>query len=201
VVITISNRYGSGAVAVAKRVAERLGYEYVDQQLPVAVAKRLKTSPQAVESAEVTARSMSERMLRALEFATPELRGAQDAETFDEACLREIQEAVREYAARDNAVILGRGANAILGRGRHMLRVFLYAPRDWRIDQIMEAHGVDQRTAAAEVDRVDRERADYMWQYYRVKWGEPENYDLGIDVAAAGHEAAAELIVRAVELR
>lgn len=195
--ITISNRYGCGAIAVAHLAAQRLGYEFVDEQLPVVVAKRLMTSPQAVESAENAGKSVSERMLRALEFGTPEVR-SQDAVNFDEECLREVQEAVREYAAHGNAVIIGRGANAILGRRPDVLRVFMHAPRDWRIGRISEGHGVDQKTAAAEVDRMDRARADYMRAYYGLDWGNSENYDLCIDVGALGIERAADIIVRAV---
>lgn len=199
--ITISNRYGSGAIAVAQLVAQRLDYEFVDEQLPVVVAKRLNTSPQAVESSEDVGKSVSERMLRALEFGTPELGGRQDAPDFDEDCLREIQEAVREYAAHGNAVIVGRGANAILGRRPGVLRVFMYAPREWRIRHIMEGHNVDERTAAAEVDRVDRSRTEYMQAYYGVKWLDHNNYDLALDTSVFGVEGCAEVIVRAVQAR
>jgi cytidylate kinase len=201
VLITISNRYGCGAIAVAQLAAQRLGYEFVDEQLPIAVAKRLNTSPQAVESAEDVGKSVSERMLRALEFGTPELRGRQIAPDFDEECLREIQEAVREYAAHGNVVIVGRGAHAILGRRPDLLRVFMYAPRDWRIRHIMEYHDVDEHTAAAEIDRVDRARAEYMQAYYGVKWLDDDNYDLALDTSVFGVEGSAEVIVRAVEAR
>ncbi len=199
-VITISNRYGCGAIAIAHLTAERLGYDYVDEQLPVVVAKRLMTSAAAVESAENTGKSMSERMLRALEFATPELR-AQPGASFDEECLREVQEAVREYAAHGNAVIVGRGANAILGRRPDVVRVFMHAPRDWRIRHIMEGHGVDEKMAAAEVDRIDRARAEYMRAYYGVDWPATENYDLCIDTSTYGAQASAAIIMSAVEAR
>jgi cytidylate kinase len=200
VVITVSNLYGSGAIAIAHLVAERLGYEYVDEQLPVVVAKRLQTSPSAVESAENTGKSMSERMLQALESGTPELRG-QSGATFDEECLREVQETVREYAAHGNAVIIGRGANAILGRRPDVLRVFMYAPRDWRVRHIMESHSVDEKTAAAEVDRIDRARTEYMRTYYGVTWNSPENYDLCLDTSDFGAEGCAQIIISAVEAR
>lgn len=199
-VITISNRYGCGAVAIAHLIADRLDYQYVDEQLPVVVAKRLMTSAVAVESAENAGKTMSERMLRALESGTPEVRG-QPAASFDEDVLREVQEAVREYASRGNAVIVGRGANAILGRRPDVLRVFMYAPRDWRIHHIMEGHRVDERTAAAEVDRIDRARTEYMRAYYGVTWNEPRNYDLCIDTSAFSQKACAEIVVRAVETR
>jgi cytidylate kinase len=196
VLITISNRYGCGAIAIAQRVARQLGYEYVDEQLPVVVAKRLRTSPQAVELAEDVGKSMSERMLRALESGTPEIR--LQTPTFDEELLREVQEAVREFASHGNAVIVGRGANAILGRRPDTLRVFMYAPRDWRLRHIMEGHGVDERTASAEIDRIDRARGEYMRAYYGVDWGDPQNYDLGIDTSTFGEERSAAIIVQAV---
>jgi cytidylate kinase len=200
VIVTISNRYGCGAVAIAHLAAERLGYEYVDEQLPVVVAKRLMTSASAVESAEDAAATMSERMLRALESGTPELRG-QPAVPFDEECLREVQEAVREYAAHGNAVIVGRGANAVLGRRSDVLRVFMHAPRDWRIHRVMEGHRVDEKTAAAEVDRIDRARAEYMRTYYALAWTDPENYELCIDTSALDPQACAQIIVTAVQHR
>lgn len=197
-VITISNRYGCGAIAIAHALAERLGYEYVDQQLPVVVAKRLNTSAQAVESAESAAvRSVSERMLRALQVATPELR-TEPTRSFERECLREVQEAVREYAAHGNAVIVGRAAGSILGRRPGVLRVFLYAPRDWRVHRIMEGHGVDERTASSEIDRIDGAREAYTRSFYGMKWGEPESYDLCIDTASFGIDGAAALIAQAV---
>lgn len=195
--ITISNRYGCGAVAIAHDVAQRLGYVYVDDQLPVVVAKRLKTSPQAVVSAENLGGSMSERMLRALESGTPELR-APEAVNFDRECVRQLQEAVREYAAHGNVVIVGRAANAILGRRPDLLRVFLHAPRDWRIRRIVEGHGVGEKAAAAEVDRIDRARGEYVRTYYGLHWGDPENYDISIDTSTFGPERSAALIIQAL---
>lgn len=199
-VVTISNRYGCGAIAIAHLVAQRLSYEYVDDQLPVVVAKRLMTSAAAVESAQDAGRTVSERMLLALESGTPELRG-QPRESFDEECLREVQEAVREYASHGNAVIVGRGANAILGRRPDVLRVFMHAPKDWRIHHIMEGHRVDEKAAAAEVERIDRARTEYMRVYYGLIWTDPANYDLCIDTSAFGPQGSAEIIVRAIETR
>jgi len=113
VVVTISNEYGSGGLAIAKRVADVLGYEYVDQQLPVVVAKRLRIPPEAVDASEDAQRSLGELLLTSLERATPELAQASATEPFDEELFRAVQDAVREYAARGSAVIVGRGASAI----------------------------------------------------------------------------------------
>lgn len=196
-VITISNQYGCGALTVVQLLGARLGYEVIDEQLPVVVAKRLQTSPQAVESAEDLGKSMSERMLRALESGTPEIAGAAGS-TFDEDCLREIQEAVRDYAARGRVIIVGRGANAILGGGREILRVYMHAPRDWRMRRLVEEHHVDERTALGEIDRIDRAREQYMRVYYGVQWRDAQNYDISLATSAFGLQRTAELIAAAV---
>ncbi len=128
-ILTISNEYGAGALEIATRVADALGYEYVDHQLPVVVAKRLHVTPEAVEANEEAERTLGERFLSSLERATPELAAASAAEPFDEELLRAVQDAVREYASHGNVVIVGRGASAILGPRSDVLRVFIYAPR------------------------------------------------------------------------
>lgn len=198
-IVTISNRYGSGALAAAQTAARILGYEYVDEQLPVVVAKRLHTSPEEVDREEERGTTMSERMLRMLELATPEIPAG--GSSFDEECLREVQQAVREYASHGNVVIAGRGAHAIIGRRPDVLRVFMYAPRDWRIGHVVQGTNADEKTAAAEVDRVDKARADYLRRYYDLNWTDPANFDLMIDTSSFGLEKTAELIAAAVRER
>jgi CMP/dCMP kinase len=201
VIVTISNEYGSGALAVATRVATALGYEYVDRQLPVVVAKRLQVAPETVEANEDMAQTLGERLLSGLERATPELAEASAAEPFDEELFRAIQEAVREYAARGNAVIVGRGASAILGARDDVLRIFIYAPRAWRIDRVARATGVRRDVAEAELDRVDRARTAYMRERYERTFGDPRNYDICLDASRLDVSQCTALIVAAVRAR
>lgn len=199
--MTISNEYGAGALAVATRVAQTLGYEYVDQQLPVVVAKRLRVTPEAVEANEDAARTLGERLLTSLERATPELAQASVEEPFDQELLRAVQDAVREYAARGDVVIVGRGAFAILGARDDVLRVFMHAPRSWRIGRVAEAAHIPREAAAAEVDRVDRARAAYVEDWYGLQFGDARNYDLCIDTSRLDAECSAALIAAAARAR
>jgi cytidylate kinase len=200
-IVTISNEYGSGAIVIARDAAEALGYEFVDEQLPVVVAKRLQSSPEEVEAAEDTRRSVGERILTGLEMATPEIGAPMSGETFDERCLREVQAAVREYAAHGDVILVGRAAGAILGRRPDVVRVFIHAPRDWRIHHVMDGTGADAKTAASEVDRIDAARRGYMEEWYDLRWGDPQRYDLCIDASSFGHDAVVALLVAAVRSR
>jgi len=195
-IVTVSNQYGAGALAAARRAADELGYRLVDQELPVVVAKRLHTSPEAVNASEDPSRNLGERLVSGLELGTPEISLTSGAQpSFDRDCLREVQLAVREFASQGNVVIVGRGAHAILGRRDDVLRVFMHAPRDWRLHHIMDALHVGHEVAAAEVERIDRARRAYLHDYYQIEWGDPKYFDLCIDTAHFGVEGSARLIV------
>jgi cytidylate kinase len=200
-IVTISNEYGSGALDVARRVADALGYEYVDQQLPVVVAKRLQVPPEAIVASEDASRTLSERLLTSLELATPEVAAASASGPFDETLLRAVRDAVREYADRGKVVIVGRGASAILSGRPDVLRVFLHAPRQWRIQHLVESARVSPEIARAEVDRIDRARSAHMRQWYGVIFGDSANYDLSIDTSQLAAQPCADIIVAAVRAR
>ncbi|MGA8839184.1 MAG: cytidylate kinase-like family protein [Candidatus Aquilonibacter sp.] len=200
-VVTISNLYGCGAVAVAQRVAAELEYELIDGQLPVVVAKRMEISPVQAQAVDETGRSLGARLLSSLELATPEVAVSGFGETFDEEYVREVQEAVREFAARGNVVIVGRAAGAILGRRQDVVRVFMYAPRDWRVERIMAELGLEQKAAASEVDRIDRARRAHLRDWYNVEMGSSAIVDLAIDTSTFGTQGSAKLVIDAVHAR
>ena len=200
-IVTISNQYGAGGWAVARIAAEALGYEFVERQLPVVVAQRLSIPLEAAEDDEMTYRSVGEQFLTGLELATPELAELSTTPTFDETMLHAVQDAVREYAAHGNVVIVGRGGGAILGRRPDVLRVYLYAPREGRIAFVVQHFGVDAKTAEKEIDRIDKGRAAYLREWYGITFGDPANYDLCIDTSALGEQQSAATIVDAVRAR
>jgi cytidylate kinase len=200
VVVTISNQYGCGARAIASRAASALGYEVIDRELPVVVARRMQISDAQAEEIDETGKSLGARLLSSFELAAPEVV-TNFGQTFDDDYVREVQEAVREFAARGNAIIIGRAGGAILGRQPHVLRVFLYAPREWRLERIITEHGLGPKTAAAEMDRIDRARRAHLRDWYRLEQGSPEIVDLALDASSFSSKACADLIAAAVRAR
>lgn len=198
-VITVSRQYGSGAIAVAELVAAHLNYTIIDNELPTVVAARLGTSRDVVAAREGQ-QPFVERVLRGLGAGTPDLHhpGTSTPRSFDETMRREIEVAVREYAARDNVIIIGRAAHVILGRGPGVLRTFMHAPRAWRRDRIMEWHKVSAKEADAEIERIDAARSAYAL-LYGITYGDAREYDLALEVSRFGIEGSAELIITAVK--
>lgn len=199
-IVTISREYGAAGLAVADGVARTLGYHLLTDDLPASVAARLGTSQEEVAARAGAERPLAERVLGGLEAGNPEwieAAAASDADPFDLQVRRELERSVREYAERGNVVILGRMAGVLLAGRTGLLRVFLTAPKPWRIERIAEAFGLKPERAAAEIARVDARRRNYARERFGMTWGSPDAYDLILDTSRFGIEGAIELIAAA----
>jgi len=194
-IITVSREYGAAGRAVTRGLAERLGYRLLDEDLPVVVAARLGTSPEAVESMEHHRTGFGHRLLRSLSVAMPEaFEPAPDVEDLADVTQREIETIIREAAAEGNAIVVGRLGNFVLRDRPDVLRVFLVAPLPWRAAQIAEALGIEEPAARTEIARVDGGRRSYARERYDFDWGDPHHYDLVVDVSRFGVEGTIALI-------
>ena len=197
-IVTISREYGALSLAVSRRVAERLGYRLVDEQLPVVAAWRLGTSAEVVETVSERPRRYGERVLDQLGGGVPEAAQPPDTDDFPVETRHAIEAAVREEAAAGDAVIVGRAAGAILAGRRDIVRVYLYAPLAWRAARVAQSLAIDEAAARAEIARIDEARRIYAREGYRITSGEAKNYDLVIDTSRFGVDGAADIVVAAV---
>ncbi len=197
-IVTISRAYGAAANAVARRVADTLGYRLVDEELPVVAAAWLGTSPDMVETMSERSVGFGERVLQQLGGGVPEAAQPPAIDPVSAETRAAIEAAVREEATAGDAVIVGRMASAVLGRRDDVLRVFVHAPMDWRVAHVAESLGVDAHAARAEIGRVDEARRSYAREGYRITWGDPRAYDLVVDTSRFGIDGAADVVVAAV---
>jgi cytidylate kinase len=195
VIITISREYGAAGRAVIHGLAELLGYRLLDEDLPVVVAARLGTSPDAVEGIEYQKTGFGQRLLRSLSVAMPEsFQPAPEVEDLTAITQREIEHLINEAADAGNAIVVGRLGNVILCDRADVLRVFLTAPLQWRIEHIAQSLGITEPAARTEIARVDGGRRNYARERYDFAWGDPHYYDLVLDVARFGVDGAIALI-------
>jgi cytidylate kinase len=194
-IITISREYGAAGRAVVNGLAELLGYRLLDEDLPVVVAARLGTSPEAVDGIEYQKAGFGQRLLRSFSTAVPEaFQPTSELDDLNARTRREIDRLIHEAADADNVIVVGRLGNVLLRDRPNVLRVFLTAPMQWRIDHVMESLGCTGAVARAEIARVDGGRKHYAREQYDFDWGDPHYYDLVLDVARFGVDGAIALI-------
>ena len=100
---------------------------------------------------------------------------------------------------------IGRDAfgDYVLRDRKDVLRVFVYAPKEWRLaygkeNNMLQAK--DEKGIKDEIDKTDRNRAAYYNYYTQNRWGDAHNYDLAIN-AALGHDACVQMILAAAEAK
>lgn len=199
--ITISREFGAGGSLLAGRVAEKLGWQLIDNEMVDEVARRAGLTPADVAQREERGPTFAERLARALVAATPEVLAPMDidAPEAEEARLVRITEqVVADACAAANVVMVGRAAVAVIGRRDDALHVKVVASQDHRAGVIAERDGISRDDAARRVRNNDAHRGRYHRQWYDRDWQDPHNYHLVVNTEWLGMDRAVDVIVSAV---
>ena len=203
--ITVTRQYGSGGSAIARLVAEGLGWTVIDNEFVDEVARRAGLPPKQVAALEERTPGLLERLARALAVASPEMfvttAGVPRAED-EEGTITRITERIIADAAADGRVILvGRGAQAILAQRPEALHLYVVASRAWRARLVVQRLGVDPAEADGLLDETDRQRDRYVKEHYGRVREDPTNYDLVINSERLTIDGAAALVMAEVRRR
>ena len=104
---------------------------------------------------------------------------------------------IQEIADKGACVIVSRAADYVLKDRKNVFKVFLHAPKEFRIANIMETYGDNAQQAEENIRHSDAARASYYRNVTSQDWGDPHFMDLCLD-ASLGKEVCAQIIVDAV---
>lgn len=193
-IITIEREYGCGAAAIARKVSARLGWKLWDQLLTDEVARLAHCKRSAVEEREERTDPLFYRLIKS--FAIGSYEGANIAPVYSldaNSILTISERVVFQAAAVGNCVIVGRGSQHFLADRADTLRFFLYASREDKVRRLM-SEGRSQADAEELVDRIDKERADFIKTYFHAEWPNRAVYHAMLNTGL-GDEAVVETIL------
>lgn len=197
-VITIDREYGSGAPAIAEKLAQQRGWTLWDQNLTCEIAKAAKCDRSAIEGREEKKDSLQYRFLKS--YILGGFEGTLNTgklEVLDAESLKQFtQRVVRRVAGDGKCIIVGRGSAYFLQDLPGAFHVFLYATKE---DKIRRLHREGKGWSEAEhlVQTVDHERAAFIKHHYGKRW--PDRYLFNLMVnTTGGEDAAADIINQAV---
>ncbi len=176
--ITIEREFGCGGSVIAARLAELLGWKLWDHELTQEIAQLTHSTAQAVEKREWRSDPAVYRVFKSF------LRGAFEGglpptdrlEILDARRIAAVSEqAVNHALSGGPCVIVGRGSQFFLRNRKDVFRTFLYASRDFKIHRLITA-GTPQNKAITDVDTIDRDRADFVKTYLKLKWPDMHLY-------------------------
>ena len=186
VIITIAREHGSSGKQIGKLVAEKLGIPFYYKEMTALAAKESGLDREFIS--DINANSPA--MLHSLYLSTDVVQQAIIAQ----------DKVIRRIADFGSCVIVGRAADYVLRDYDDVVRIFIYAPDDYRIRRIMEVYGDSFDEAKKNIHRSDEARASYYKNISERTWGERCNYELMLD-SSVGLEASAETICSYIRSR
>jgi len=202
-IVTISHTTGAAGDTVGRRVAERLGFRYVDEQIIEDAAKRHGLDTGLVADAE-RRRSFFTRLLEDLgTVPAVDLAGGSVVLPFDANIPRRedlralIVEAIRETAEGGDVVIVSHAAGIPLTGRDDVLRVLVTASFETRVLRVAAGSDITKGEAERRLKESDAGRADYFLRFYEVARELPTHYDLVVNTDKIGPEEATDIVVAA----
>ena len=104
-------------------------------------------------------------------------------------------------ASRGNVIILGRGAQLVLGELPGVLNVRVVAPAKIRAERVMEAQGLDYDHALDYVTKHTRQRRALIQQIFHQDLSDWAWYDMIMNTAKFSVEQGCEIVCTAVKVR
>ncbi len=176
-VITISNEMGSGGVEIGQRVAQSLGYEFVDKHTSDSIFRQygLTKFNQVYSTAPSILDLLNSDNLLIV------------------ALLNEIIEAL---AQRGNIVILGRVGFAVLSQYADVLCVHIKAALPDRVQRVMAREGLtDTAAVEAQIREDDEMHRKFVQRFYNRQWDDPAGFGLILNTSALPTDTVVKQIV------
>lgn len=186
--ITIDGEYGSGANEIAKKVADKLQYEFYDEKLIELMSLEGKLKPEDIKKDDSFLQGTIYDLYRQNYSYSQE-----DIATNDAAFLLDSR-TIREIAKSKTSVIFGKCADFVL-KDFPKLSVFIYASNDFKEERILNTYNVKKEKLELKMNRENNRRANHYSRNTGKTWGEISNYDICINSSVFDFENIANLIV------
>ena len=178
-IITIAREHGSAGKRIGALVAKELNIPFYYKEMTALAAQESGLDKNFL----ININEDGPNMLYDMYLSTNVIQRAVIAQ----------EEVIRTIADNGSCVIVGRAADYVLRDYDNVIRVFIHAPKEHRIKNIMEMYGDTYEDAARHVHHSDIARSGYYRNISGQSWGDPRNYHLCLD-ASMGDEACAEII-------
>lgn len=194
-IICIAREFGSGGHEIALHTGSRLEIRVYEKDLFHLACRYGELSEKMMESADE--RATNPFLYRTVHEGNYHVtRGLPTSEVLFELQSHEI----RKIAKRESCIFVGRCADYVLREEKvKLLRVFVRAPLEKRIERKMQQENLTREKAVRLVRKMDKRRKKYYEFYTGLAWGSPDGYDLSIDTGTTEFEAAVNQICLAYQ--
>ena len=205
-VITVERQYGSGGRLTGKRLAEELGIHFYDEEILKMTSETSAIGEQYYRLADEKAgNNLLYRIVTGMKPDLGEPVRDGDNITSPENLFRFQSSVIRKLAGQESCIIVGRCADKILEETEGLISLFIYAPMEARVKEIMRRYETDEKEAEYLIKQADKIRKNYYNFYAKKTWADKASYDMLIDSSRISEKELAAMLralltARGVEL-
>jgi cytidylate kinase len=187
-VVTISRGFGAGGKSVGQLLADTLEVRCCDKYILQEVAKRAHVDQELVRTLDEHVKKIDGHWWQKLLH--------KDAFSYEDYYQHLVKTVLS--ITRTGGVIIGRGANLILG-AENAFRVRITASPENCARNVASRENISHDDALQRVREVDLERAEYIKMLYDADINDLSNYDLVLNSDRYDRVQLVELILNAME--
>ncbi len=199
--ITIGRQFCSGGREVGRKLADKLDIKFYDKELLSLAAKESGFTEKIFEKAdEKPTNSFLYSVAMGSHHVNSMFFPHNDLLTNDKLFLTQSN-VIKKIAAEGSCVIIGRCSDYVLRDEKKLLRVFLRADIDFRIERFKRVFPDEHpKDIGSHILKTDKKRASYYSYYTGSEWSSLENYDLVINTSKLGIDNTVDEIIRCLGL-
>lgn len=194
--VTVSRQCSSTGSATAKKLAEELGFDFLDKNIMDEAAQKLGMDV-------VTMKEQYKKGFSYFDIPNHWYYDMDDPESMMskiDKILYAQNEMIREHLKKNSCVALGRCADYILSDTPHMVKIYFTNSEQNKIAKAMKKYNINEKAAKKYINMIDKKRAKlYNSVSLDKKWGDKSNYDFYIDLGETSVDEVIAMVKAYIE--
>lgn len=172
-IISISREHGTNGKEIARLVAKELNISFYDKE-------------------EIKEFAIKHKLAKT-EYTEDELYDNYLSLDANKEAIINQTTVIKKIAEQGSAVIVGRSADYILRNNPNLVKIFIYAPMEYKIKNVMKNYNDSEKDAKKHILNSNKSRSSYYSIIANQTWGNKNNYDLCLD-SQIGNKNVAKII-------
>ena len=197
-VIAINREFGSGGREIAYKLGELLGVKVYDKATLETITSKFNLTIDELQHIKATKPNWWSDFCRFYQQFGAAGRGGytslEDREVTSQQIYLAESQMLRELAAQESCVIIGRTGFHIFRNHPYAMRIFFIADRKARVKRIMEKYALDEDAASMRIDKIDDARDTYTKTIAGVSRYDARNYDFVFNITQYPNDLVAQFL-------
>ena len=192
ITITIGRSFGSKGREIGEKLAEEMGFRFYDKNLILMASQESGINFEWFDSAD-------EKLIN--RFLDPYSMPGSILGNTNDRVFQAQRDVILKVSSNENCVIVGRMADYVLKDNPNVIKVFIYAPLEVRVNTIRYKYNLTVAQSKKLIKHMDKIRKSHYHYFSDYKWDSKDTKDIMIDSSLLGVDGTVMLLKKLIELR